>query len=25
MEDYAQRKGKAIEDCEKWLRPNLNY
>ena len=25
MEDYAQRKGKAIEECEKWLRPNLNY
>jgi 5-methyltetrahydrofolate--homocysteine methyltransferase len=25
MEDYAQRKGKAIGDCEKWLRPNLNY
>ncbi|MFT6198323.1 MAG: 5-methyltetrahydrofolate--homocysteine methyltransferase, partial [Vicingaceae bacterium] len=25
MENYAQRKGKAIEACEKWLRPNLNY
>ena len=25
MEDYAKRKGKAIEGCEKWLRPNLNY
>ncbi len=25
MEDYAQRKGKTIEACEKWLRPNLNY
>lgn len=25
MEDYAKRKGKAINECEKWLRPNLNY
>ena len=25
MEDYALRKGKTIEACEKWLRPNLNY
>ena len=25
MQDYAVRKGKAIEECEKWLRPNLNY
>lgn len=25
MEDYAKRKAKSLEACEKWLRPNLNY
>ena len=23
--DYAKRKGQAIEEVEKWLRPNLSY
>lgn len=23
--DYAKRKGKSVEEIEKWLRPNLNY
>ncbi|PWU02505.1 MAG: methionine synthase [Bacteroidetes bacterium] len=25
IEDYAQRKGMAIEEVERWLRPNLEY
>ncbi|MEQ8625186.1 MAG: methionine synthase [Vicingaceae bacterium] len=25
MTDYAARKGKVVEEVEKWLRPNLNY
>jgi len=23
--DYAERKGMAVEECEKWLQPILNY
>jgi len=25
VESYAQRKGKRLEDVEKWLGPNLAY
>jgi 5-methyltetrahydrofolate--homocysteine methyltransferase len=25
VEDYARRKGMAVEDVERWLRPNLGY
>lgn len=25
VEDYAQRKGISLEECERWLSPNLNY
>ncbi len=25
VEDYAARKGWSIEECERWLAPNLNY
>ena len=25
LEDYAARKGRSIEDMERWLAPNLNY
>jgi 5-methyltetrahydrofolate--homocysteine methyltransferase len=25
VEDYAARKGKSIEETERWLSPNLNY
>jgi 5-methyltetrahydrofolate--homocysteine methyltransferase len=25
VEEYAQRKGKSVEDTEKWLGPNLSY
>lgn len=25
VEDYAKRKGKSIEEIEKWLRPILGY
>ncbi len=25
VEDYARRKGMTLEECEKWLAPNLNY
>jgi 5-methyltetrahydrofolate--homocysteine methyltransferase len=25
VEDYARRKGISVEECERWLRPNLGY
>ena len=25
VEDYAARKGRALDDMERWLAPNLNY
>jgi len=25
VEDYARRKGMALEDAERWLAPNLGY
>lgn len=25
VEHYARRKGITVEECERWLRPNLGY